>query len=103
MISAEKQRNIQYIKEHLYSVIQDIFVNNKNINAYINDNLLTKEEAILIIKEIDTYNTLKCLCCRQFNFQKINISILPKNLEPLLKIVAKTVLNKRQANATIKF
>lgn len=80
---------VQLAKNKIIGLIQNIFINPRLLNTYVQDGKLSKEDAIKIIATLNNYNMSPCSCCRTFCMDKFSskIFILEKEFDPLLEIV----------------
>jgi hypothetical protein len=77
---------ITYTKREFSSIVKNIFENPESLKTYINDKKLSNDQSKIILKVIDTLNSKNCSCCRRFDANKLQLTPIQKELEPLLDI-----------------
>jgi hypothetical protein len=77
---------VTYIKREFSALVKNIFENPETLKGLINDKKLSNDQSKIILKVIDSFNSKTCSCCRRFDSNKLQLSPIQPELEPILDI-----------------
>lgn len=86
---------ITYMKREFNSLTKTIFENPELLKIYVNEKMISDEQAHIILNHINKLNSKTCVCCRRYDPAKLKVSPIEKDLEPLLDIAQMVVMEKR--------
>lgn len=62
-LSAKEQ--IYAVKKEFSNLIKLLFYDPSKIKGYVNNGLISKEQSLSLLNELESLNESKCVCCRK--------------------------------------
>lgn len=85
------EHKILYTKREFSALVKNIFEHPEMLKALVNEKKLSNEQSKIVLKIIHKMDSKTCVCCRRFDANKLQLSPIERELEPLLDIAQTNV------------